>query len=279
MHKDWAPGVVAVEKQKKIVWIVSDGTGRTALQVIKAAFYQFTGLDVDYRIVDNVTTKEQIFDLMESVKQKSGMLVYTIVSKSNRRLLNRLAVENHILAVDLFGPLISILQKFLEQVPVEVPGLSYKMNRDYFRMVEAVDFTIKHDDGMNVESANRADIVIVGPSRVGKTPLAVYLGYMGWKVANIPVIQGHSLPGLLDHVPFKVFCLVIEPGLLQKRRIDRIQKLGDPEIAGYTDAKSISDEIEFCRVLADDGKKWPLIDMSYRTVEDVAKDIIQLVSI
>jgi len=268
-----------MEKQKKIVWIVSDGTGRTAAQVIQAASYQFTDLDIDYRVVDNVTRKEQIFDLIEMVKQKSGMIVYTIVSKSNRRLLNRLAVENHILTVDLFGPLISTLQKFLEQVPVEVPGLSYKMNRDYFRMVEAVDFTIKHDDGRNVESMNRADIVLVGPSRVGKTPLAVYLGYMGWKVANIPVIRGHSLPELLDQVPFKVFCLIIEPGLLQKRRIDRIQKLGDPKISGYTDIKSIGEEIEFCRLLAENGKKWPLIDMSYRTVEDVAKDIIQLVSI
>ncbi len=268
-----------MEKQKKTVWIVSDGTGRTAVQVIKAASYQFTDLDADYRVVDNVTTKEQIFDLMEAVKKKSGMLVYTIVSKSNRRLLHRLAVENHILTVDLFGPIISTLQKFLEQVPVEVPGLSFKMNRDYFRMVEAVDFTIRHDDGRNIESVNRADIILLGPSRVGKTPLAVYLGYMGWKVANIPVIQGHGLPDLLERVPFKVFCLVIEPGLLQKRRIDRIQKLGGPEIAEYTDMKSISKEIEFCKVLTDNGKKWPLIDMSYRTVEDVAKDIIQLVSI
>lgn len=268
-----------MEKQKKTVWIVSDGTGRTAAQVIKAASYQFTDLDVEYRVVDNVTTKQQIFDLIEKVRQKSGMLVYTIVSRSNRRLLHRLAVDNHIMSVDLFGPLISTLQKFLEQVPVEVPGLSYKMNRDYFRMVEAVDFTIKHDDGRNIESADRADIILVGPSRVGKTPLAVYLGYMGWKVANIPVIPQQDLPDLLDREPFKVFCLIIEPGLLQMRRIDRIRKLGDPEITGYTDMKSINDEIEHCRKIANSGKRWPLIDMSYRTVEDVAKDIIQLVSI
>ncbi len=268
-----------MEKQRKIVWIVSDGTGRTAAQVIKAASYQFTDLDVDCRVLDNITTKEQIFDLIETVKQKSGMLVYTIVSESNRRLLHRLAVENHILTVDLFGPLISTLQKFLEKVPVEVPGLSYKMNRDYYRMVEAVDFTIKHDDGRNIASVNRADIILIGPSRVGKTPLAVYLGYMGWKVANIPVIGGHSLPDVLEQMPFKVFCLIIEPNLLQKRRIDRIQKLGDPKIDGYTDMKSIGEEIEFCRVIADKERKWPVIDMSYRTVEDVAKDIIQLVSI
>jgi regulator of PEP synthase PpsR (kinase-PPPase family) len=261
------------------VWIVSDGTGRTALQLLKAASYQFADPDIEYRTVRDVLTEEQIFSFVERVRQESGMVVYTIVSETNRRLLHRLCNENHILAVDLFGPLISTLQKFLQKVPLEQPGLSQKINRDYFRMVDAVDFTIRHDDGKALGTIGDADIILIGPSRVGKTPLSVYLAYMGWKVANIPVITG-QIPGAeLESYPYKVFCLVIDPVFLQKRRIDRIRKLGNPRIEGYTELKSIQEEIEYCKKLCDDGKKWPLIDVSYRPIEDIAKEIIQLVSI
>ena len=262
---------------KKIVWIVSDGTGRTASQLIKAASYQFEGADLEYRILKEIVTEEEVVEVVNKVKKESGMIVYTLVSKTNRRLLHRLTVENHILSVDLFGPLISTMEKFLQKVPRELPGLTYKMNRDYFRMVDAVEFTIKHDDGASINTAEDADIILIGPSRVGKTPLAVYMAYTGWKVANIPIVKGMELPEILDKNPLKVFCLVIEPGLLQKRRMDRIKKLGDPKVTGYTDIKSITEEIEYCRKLSDYGKKWIVIDVSYRTVEDIAKEIIQLV--
>jgi len=264
---------------KKIVWIVSDGTGRTASQLIKAASYQFEGADIEYRIMKEVTTEKKIFEVIDRVKEESGMVVYTLVSKTNRRLMHRLTVENHILSVDLFGPLISTMEKFLQKVPRELPGLTYKMNRDYFRMVDAVEFTIKHDDGASVQTAQNADIILVGPSRVGKTPLSVYLAYSGWKVANIPIIKNIEPPEIVNKNPLKVFCLIIDPVLLQKRRMDRIKKLGDPKVNGYTDVKSITEEIEYCKKLADYKKKWVLIDVSYRTVEDLAKEIIQLVSL
>jgi regulator of PEP synthase PpsR (kinase-PPPase family) len=266
-------------KQRKIVWVVSDGTGRTALDVLNAASYQFGDRDFEIKVVGDVSSADKVSDLIDRVVEESGMIVCTIVSGQLRRLIHRLCVDNHILAVDLFGPLITTLQKFLEKVPLETPGLSYKSNRDYFRMVDAVDFTIKHDDGRGMESAEKADIVLIGPSRVGKTPLAVYLGYMGWKVSNIPVVSGGSLPEFLDRIAFKVFCLTIDPVLLQKRRVDRIRKLGDPSIAGYTEIQSITEELEYCRKLSNNGEKWPLLDTSYRTVEDIAKEIIQLVSI
>lgn len=265
--------------QKKIVWIISDGTGRSAAQLIKAAAYQFNEADLEYRILKDVTSEEKIHEIIKRVKDETGMIVYTVVSKSNRRLLSRLAMENHILAVDLFGPLISTLQKFLEKVPLEMPGLTYMFNRDYFRMMDAVDFTVKHDDGAFLDDVDKADIILIGPSRVGKTPLAIYLAYTGWKVANIPIIKDNEPPDMIKHIPFKVICLITEPSMLQVRRIERIKKMGDPNITGYTDLKSINEEIEFCKRLSRDGKNWPLIDVSNRPIEDVAKEIIQLVSV
>ena len=268
-----------MDSGKKIVWIVSDGTGRTASQLIKAASYQFENAELEYRVLKEIETEEKIYEVIDKVKKESGMIVYTLVSKTNRRLMHRLTVENHVLSVDLFGPLISTMEKFLQKVPRELPGLTYKMNRDYFRMVDAVEFTIKHDDGASLQTVQNADIILIGPSRVGKTPLAVYLAYAGWKVANIPIIKGIKPPDVLEKNPLKVFCLVIEPVLLQRRRMDRIKKLGDPKVNGYTDVNSITEEIEYCKKLSNYGKKWILIDVSYRTVEDVAKEIIQLVSL
>jgi len=162
-----------MNKQKKIVWVVSDGTGRTATQLIKAASYQFELSDIKYKIIKNVVNKKQIFGVIDRVKKETGMVVYTLVSKSNRRVIHRLCVENHILSVDFFGNLISTMEKFLQKVPLELPGLSYKINRDYFRMVDAVEFTVKHDDGASIQNIDNADIILVGPSRVGKTPLSI----------------------------------------------------------------------------------------------------------
>jgi len=258
---------------------VSDGTGRTALQLLKAASYQFVNTDIEYRTFTDVISEDQIDRFIARVRQESGLVVYTIVSETHRRLLHRLCRENHILSVDLFGPLISTMQKFLQKVPLEVPGLTQKINRDYFRMVDAVDFTINHDDGKSQSTVGGADIILVGPSRVGKTPLSVYLAYMGWKVANIPIILGQEPNRELDLYPYKVFCLVIDPVFLQKRRLDRIRKLGDPKISGYTDLQSINEEIEYCHKLSEQGKKWPIIDVTYRPIEDIAKEIIQLVAI
>jgi regulator of PEP synthase PpsR (kinase-PPPase family) len=274
------PGKAAqMEEQRKILWIVSDGTGRTVQQVIKAALYQFGDMDIEYKIVREVTTEEKIIDVIEQVKRESGMIVYTIVSEANRRLMDRLSVENHILSVDLLGPLLSTLQKFFQKVPIETPGLTFLRNRDYFRMVDAVDFTIKHDDGASISDIDKADIILVGPSRVGKTPLAIYLAYMGWKVANIPLIKGNPLPEVLDRIRLKVFCLIVEPEMLRMRRTERIKRLGDPEIKGYTERSIILQELQHCREVSEDGRKWALLDISHRTIEDQAKEIIRLVSL
>jgi regulator of PEP synthase PpsR (kinase-PPPase family) len=268
-----------MEPQKRIVWVISDGTGRTAREVLRAASYQFEDSGLEYRLRGGVTSEAQVIELMDRIREESGMVVYTIVSGDLRRLIHRLCVDHHILAVDLFGPVITTLQKYLQKVPLESPGLSYTLNRDYFRMVDAVDFTIRHDDGSGLESAEQADIILIGPSRVGKTPLSVYLGYLGWKVTNIPIVRGTALPDFIERVSYKVFCLVIDPKLLHRRRVDRIRKLGDPHIKGYTDLDSINEELEYCRRVAGNGRKWPVLDMSFRTVEDIAREIIQLVSI
>jgi regulator of PEP synthase PpsR (kinase-PPPase family) len=268
--------------QKRIVWVVSDGTGRTALNVLKAASYQFgdAGADIEVRTAGDITTEEKTVRLFKQIRRESGssMVVYTMVSDPLRRLIHRLCVEHHILAVDLFGPLITTMQKYLERVPLERPGLTYQFNRDYFRMVDAVDFTIKHDDGRGVDTMEKSDIILIGPSRVGKTPLALYLGYMGWKVSNMPVIRERELPLKLETMTYKVFSLIIDASLLQRSRTERIHNMGDPHIEGYTDLSAINEELRYCVKLAENGSRWPVVDVSYRPIEDIAREIIQLLA-
>jgi len=194
--------------EKKIVWVASDGTGRTALQAIKAALYQFGDVQIDLRVLGDMTTEDKVSDLVKRVKDEGGMIVYTIVSETRRRLLQRLAAENSIPSVDLFGPLIGTMEKFFRKV--------------------------------------------------------------------LPVIPGTPFPETVDKAGAKVFCLVIEAEILKKRRVDRIRRLGDPKVDGYTELSSIIHELSYCRQLAEEGKKWPVIDVSNRTVEDVAKQIVQL---
>lgn len=256
-----------------IVWIASDGTGRTAVQIVRSVSYQFER-ELDFRVVSEVETEDAIVDLIERVDREPGLLVYTIVSESNRELLRTLAAHRGLRTVDLFEPLISQLQQWLRMEPLEIPGLSQLRNADYFRMIDAVDFTVKHDDGRMLETIGESDLVLTGPSRAGKTPLALYLANLGWKVANVPLTgPDFQPPPELDKLE-QVFCILTEPNLLQRRRRERVRRLGDPLIRGYSDIGSIRREIEACREAAR-SRGWTVIDVSYRPVEDTAHRVLE----
>ncbi|MFW6180486.1 MAG: pyruvate, water dikinase regulatory protein [Spirochaetota bacterium] len=258
--------------KRPIVWVVSDGTGRTALQMIRAASYQFEGVDLDVRVVPEVTTSERITGFLDRAADEPGLVVFTVVSEEHRRLLKELAGRRGLVTVDLFDSLINGMQAFLKAPPLEVPGLSHRKNADYFRMIDAVDFTVKHDDGRMLETAGEADIVLVGPSRVGKTPLALYLANQGWKVANVPLVPGRPPEGLEGLE--RVVCILIEHNLLQRRRRERLRRLGNPLISGYTDVDSIKEELRYCSELAG-ARGWPVLDGSYRPIEDIAHQVLK----
>lgn len=262
--------------KRPVVWVVSDGTGRTALQMIRAVSYQFEGVEPDLRVAAEVTTPEAITGFLDRAAGDPGLVVFTLVSEEHRRLLQRLAGRRGLLTVDLFDSLIKGMQAYLNEPPLEIPGLSHQRNADYFRMIDAVDFTVKHDDGRMLETAGKADIVLVGPSRAGKTPLSLYLANLGWKVANVPLVPGHPPDELEGLNP--VVCLVIDRKLLQRRRRERMRRLGDPLITGYTDEDGIQEELRFCSEQAR-ARGWPVLDVSYRPIEDVAHQVLKRVGL
>ncbi len=180
-------------RRLKIV-IISDGTGETATAVARAVMTQFKDKDVYFTRYKNVRTTEQIDSIFAEATVHHDLVIYTIVKQELRQHVQDLARGQHVRSLDILGPALTTFSNYFDQEPSNVPGLLHAVNDDYFRRVAAMEFTLNHDDGRNLESLHLADVVLVGVSRTSKTPLSVYLSQHGLKVTNVPMILGTSLP-------------------------------------------------------------------------------------
>ena len=179
--------------------VVSDGTGETAAQMAKAAMVQFSDRNTYYTRYKNVRNEAQIEAICEDAAVHRDLIVYTIVSPALRKFLSNKAREMLIPCVDLLGPLLVGLANYFGYEPKSIAGLLHDVNERYFERIAAMEYTIAHDDGKDLTGLDQADVIILGISRTSKTPLSMYLSHQGWKVANIPLIQGFDLPSeLLD---------------------------------------------------------------------------------
>ncbi|HWI40406.1 MAG TPA: pyruvate, water dikinase regulatory protein, partial [Verrucomicrobiae bacterium] len=178
--------------------------------------------------------------------------------------------------VDLITPLLYKLADFFQVPPQKEPGLLYELNADYYKRVEAVNFTVKQDDGQDVRNLYKADIVLVGASRTSKTPLSMYLAHRGYKVANVPLVNGIDPPAELDEVdPNKVVGLVIEPRRLVELRAERLRQLRQSPRSSYADYDAVTEEIDYCRRIYRKHPKWLVLDVTTRSVEESASEILK----
>lgn len=195
-----------------------------------------------------------------------------------RSALVGLARERGVAAIDLMGELMEHLSEVLGQQPAGKPGLYRQQREAYFERVEAIEFAVAHDDGMRVEDLPRADIVLTGVSRCGKTPLGMYLSVMGWKVANVPFILQVPLPEELFRADRRrVVGLTIEPGQLVAHRRWRQRHLGVPQESSYTDAEEIYEEVEAARRFFS-RQGFGLVDTTDKPIETSAEEVIALVT-
>ena len=179
-----------------------------------------------------------------------------------------------ILCIDLLTPLLMKLSAYLECPPRGTPGLLHSLNERYYRRIEAVDFSVKHDDGQELRTLYLADIILIGVSRSGKTPLSMYLANSGWKVANVPIIKGIAPPEeLFSAACNRVICLTIDPQRLLELRIARLRNLHQSTDSVYANLEQIIEELDFVKSLC---KKqgWPMVDVSEKAVEETANDIL-----
>jgi hypothetical protein len=269
---------MAKESGQRII-IVSDGTGETAAQMTKAAMVQFRDRNAYFTRYKNVRNEAQISAICDDALTQKDLIVYTIVSQQLRAFLANRAREKHIPCVDLLGPLMSGLATYFGYEPKAVAGLLHDVNEDYFKRIEAMEYTIAHDDGRDVTGLEKADLLILGISRTSKTPLSMYLSHQGWKVANIPLIQGFELPKeAYDIDQRKIICLTIDPEDLAMIRRARLERLGQDKGGDYADPDRVNAEIEYANDLFRKNRRWPVFNVTGKALEETASEIVKLMA-
>lgn len=260
------------------IYVVSGGTGASGEQLVHTVLAQFPESQVPVIMRGHVRHLEQVEAVVDQAAASGGTIVHTMVDARLRDALTRLAQDRNVAAIDLMGDLLSRLADVLGQEPVGHPGLYRQLHQAYFERVAAIDFAMAHDDGKNPEGWPQADIVLVGVSRVGKTPLSMYLSVLGWKVANVPLVMGlPPPPDLFQLDRRRVIGLNIEPGQLLVHRQQRQRRLGAPGPSAYTDPAAIYEEVEAARQVFRQGG-FSIIDVTDKPIETSADEIIERVT-
>jgi len=258
------------------LYLLSDATGETVEHVARAALSQFKGVDIKLHKFTNLRSRSDVLRAVEGATGQRGLVVYTLVDPDLTQLL-RSEVANHGLeAVDLINPLIYKLAALFEVPPQEEPGLLYQISAEYYKRVEAVNFTVKQDDGQELRNLCKADFVLVGVSRTSKTPLSMYLAHKGYKVANVPLVKGIDPPRELFQIDQKkVVALIIDAKRLVELRSARLRNLRQNPRGSYADYEEVEEELDSCRQLYRRHPEWQMVDVTNKSVEESASEILR----
>ncbi len=259
------------------IFAVSDATGKTANRVLSAALAQFDRDDVEIMRYGDVRSVERIREIFDEAAREGGFVVHTLVSEELRLHMLDEGRKFNVPTIDLMGPLLIRLSDWFESQPKAQPGLFHAIDAEYDHRIEAVEFTVQHDDGRRTSELHLAEIVLVGVSRTSKTPLSMYLANRGWKVANVPIVVGLEPPKNLFKLPKRrVIALTIDPERLASLRQVRAERLGTREM-GYADLETVRREIAYAYELYDRRRDWPILDMTAKPIEEAATEIMSIV--
>jgi regulator of PEP synthase PpsR (kinase-PPPase family) len=259
------------------IYVVSGGTGASGQAVVDRALSQFPSEHVPVVIRSRVSAKE-LETIVQEAAAKNGTVVHTWVEADLRQEMIRLAREHNVVAIDLLGRLLERLSQVLNQAPVERPGLYRQLHEAYFRRIEAIEYTVAHDDGQHIHDLDQADIVLTGVSRVSKTPVSIYLSVQGWKVANVPLILDQEPPeALFDLPPGRVVGLTVQPDRLVELRTRRGRAMGLPGRTAYDDLGKVQEELAWARLILRRGR-FAVVDVTGRSIEESAQAVVDLVT-
>ena len=261
------------------ICVVSDGTGATGERVVRATLVQFGDREVQVDIVPGVKTVGAVRRAVARARKRGAMIAYTLVETRLRSEIAALANEAGVPIVDLLGPLLAAMSRYLTAEPAREPGLFRQPGEEHNRRLEAVGFAVRHDDGLCLHELSAADAVIVGPSRASKTPISVYLAHTrGLKVANVPLALGVEPPEELDRVePGRVVGLTVNAELLARIRAERLREMGSPAIE-YAGLDHVRRELHWCHEVYRSAPAWPVIDITGKSIEEIAGAICALLA-
>ena len=268
--------VAEVSARPAEVFVVSDGTGETATAAVRAAMLQFH-IPWRLRTFGDVRQEAQARRVVEQAAKVGALVVYTVVDTQVGRTLRELGASEGVKTVDLLGPLITQVAQHVGVEPRLEPGLLHGFTDEYFRRIEAVEFAVRHDDGLNLRTLFEADLVLAGVSRTSKTPLSMYLAQRGYRTGNVPLVPGLEPPReLLELDPRKVIGLTVEPGVLLTIRRNRMRTLRAAPWSSYVDPEAVLQELGRSRRLFRE-RGWRIVDITGKAVEETAARILELV--
>lgn len=263
-----------MNNKQPLVFVLSDSVGDTAELVIKAGLSQFTNGDYDIQRIPYVDNKAIIDETLELVQEKNAFLAFTLVDPDLRNYMNDQAKYLDVEVIDIMGPMMELMERKFTKEPRLEPGLVYKLDKDYFERIEAIEFAVRYDDGRDPRGISRADIVLIGVSRTSKTPLSQYLAHQRLKVANIPLVPEVDPPEELFQLDkTKCIGLRISREKLIEIRKERLKALGLGDHATYASLQRIDEELAyFDEIVERIGCQ--VIDVSNKAVEETANIIM-----
>ena len=263
------------------IYLISDSTGETLDRIFTAIKAQFKNIEYKIYTFSFTRTENQILKILtEAEKDSSSIILYSIVDSNLAKYLANASGEKKIPCFGVLGDLILSFSKLLNQEASHQPSGQHALNDEYYKRIAAIQFTMNHDDGNLAKEIEKSDIILLGVSRTSKTPTAIYLANKGFKTSNIPLVNDRSIPQILKENP-KIVCVVglnTEPERLVEIRKNRMNSLKETENISYTNLDKIKKEV-------DDAKKtfkkykWPVIDVTRKSVEETAASIIKIYEI
>ena len=260
------------------IYLISDSTGETLDRIFLALKAQFLNIEYKVHSYSFTRTENQVLKILEDArKNKNSIILYTIVDNSLAKYLANTSEDKNIPCFGVLGNLILNFSKILNQKASHEPSGQHILNDEYYDRIEAIQFTMNHDDGNLINEVEKSDIILVGVSRTSKTPTSIYLANKGFKTSNIPLVNENSLPESLKKNP-QVACVVglsTEPERLADLRKNRMNSLKETENIQYTDLENIKKEVLEAKKTFQK-YRWPLIDVTRKSVEETAASIIKI---
>jgi len=263
------------------IYLISDSTGETLDRIFLALKAQFQNIEYKIHTYSFTRTENQILKILsDAEKNSNSIILYSIVDSNLAKYLANTSDDKKIPCFGVLGELILSFSKLLNQKASHQPSGQHVLNDEYYKRIEAIQFTMNHDDGNLIKEIDKSDIVLLGVSRTSKTPTSIYLANKGFKTSNIPLVNNNSIPQLLKENP-KICCVVglsTEPERLAEIRKNRMSSLKETQNKTYTDFEKIKIEVEEAKKTFKK-YKWPLIDVTRKSVEETAASVIKIYEI
>ena len=266
--------------EKYNVYLVSDSTGETLDRIFLSLKSQFSNFEYEKKEFAFIRTEQQIDRIIKECNNiDNSIILYTIVETKLAKYLAGQSEKNSVPCFGVLGNLILSFSKLLNQKAIHKPSAQHVLDEDYYKRIEAIQFTMTHDDGKKVDDINDADVVLLGVSRTSKTPTSIYLANRGYKTVNIPLVLDQKIPkDLKTNKTSCIIGLIADPERLSDIRRNRVAIMKDQNLKEYTDLNSIKKEVEDSKNLFKKNN-WPIIDVTRRSVEETAASILKIIEI